>query len=287
MTALTALATLVHRRAGLVLGPDKSYLLESRLGSLLRREGLPNLDALAERLGTGREDALERDVVEALTTHETLFFRDAKTFEHFRTAGLPGLLRDRPPGSRVRIWSAAASTGQEAYSLAMIVAESGLLSRYKVEIVGTDLARGAIARAVAGSYSQYEVQRGLPVQRLLQHFTRRGEEWVVKPSIRALCTFVEWNLLDDPAPLGRFDIVFCRNVLFYFDAVTKAKVLGAVRQRLAEDGLLYLGAADTTLDLEEPLERRGSSPAFQASAPRAATGHRHSTTPARTPTYQS
>ncbi len=283
----TILAELVHRRSGLVLGPDKLYLMESRLGSLMRREALPDLDALANRIAAGQNEALEQDVVEAMATHETLFFRDGKPFDHLRTTGLPALLGNRPAGTRLRVWSAAASTGQEAYSIAMTVAECGLLAQHKVDILGTDLARGAIARARAGAYSQYEMQRGLSVHRLLQHFTRRGEDWVVNPALRALCSFREWNLLDDLTPLGKFDIVFCRNVLFYFDVGTKMKVLAAIRQQMAEDGLLYLGATETTMGLDDMLERSGPGYAIQAAAPRAATGHRHSTRPLRTPTYQS
>ena len=287
MPAVTTLADLVHRRSGVVLGPDKLYLMETRLGALLLRDGIPDLEALASRLTNERNEALEQDVVEAMTTHETLFFRDGRPFEHLRSTGLPALLRNRPPGSRLRIWSAAAATGQEAYSLAMTVAEEGIPLRHKVEILGTDLARGPIARARVGSYTQYEVQRGLSILRLVQHFSRKGEDWVVSPSLRALCSFREWNLLDDMTPLGKFDIVFCRNVLFYFDLPTKAKVLAAIRRQMAEDGLLYLGAAETTMGLDDMLERRGPSHAIQASAPRAATGQRDSTRPLRTPTYQS
>ena len=287
MNAATVLAELVHRRSGQVLGPDKLYLIEARLGPLLRREMIPDLDALAGRLTADRDEALEQDVVEAMATHETLFFRDGKPFEHLRSTGLPALLRNRRPGSRLRIWSAAAATGQEAYSLAMLLAEADVTARHRVEILGTDLARHPVARARAGAYTQYEVQRGLSVHRLLQHFTRQGEDWVVKPSVRALCTFREWNLLDDPAPLGRFDIVFCRNVLFYFDVPTKARVLASIRRQMAAACLLYLVAAATTIGLDETLERDGPSHAIQANAPRAATGHRHSTTLSRTPTYQS
>ena len=287
MSALTVLAELVHRRSGLVLGPDKTYLFEARLGSLMRQRSVPDLDGLASLLAMGGDEALEQDVVEAMATHETLFFRDQRPFEHLRSTGLPTLLGHRPPGSRLRIWSAAAATGQEAYSIAMLVAECGLLAQHKVDILGTDLARGPIARARAGAYSQYEVQRGLSVHRLLQHFSRSGEEWVVKPALRALCSFREWNLLDDPASLGKFDVVFCRNVLFYFDVATKAKVLASIRQQMTEDGLLYLGAAETTMGVDETLARNGPSYAIQPNAPRAATGQRHSTDPPRTPTYQS
>ena len=287
MSALSVLADLVHRRSGLVLGPDKLYLMESRLAGLMRRDGIAGLNALADRLTHERSDELAREVVEAMATHETLFFRDGKPFDHLRSTGLPALMRNRAPASRLRIWSAAASTGQEAYSIAMTVVECGIIERHRVEILGTDLARQPLARARTGQYTQYEVQRGLSVQRLLQHFTRHGEEWVANRPLRAMCSFREWNLLDDLAPLGKFDIVFCRNVLFYFDMPTKAKVLAAIRRQMAPDGLLYLGAAETTMGLDDALERDGPSHAVQANAPRAATGQRHSTLPALTPTYQS
>ncbi len=259
MSALTILAELLHRRSGLVVGPDKLYLLESRLAPLIQREGLTDLDALASRLGSGGCAELERDVAEAMATHETMFFRDAKPFEHLLATGLPTLLHDRPPGATLRMWSAAASSGQEAYSMAMAALESGVAERYRVEVLGTDFARDPLNRAQAGCYTQYEVQRGLSVHRLLRHFSRQGHQWRVNPNVRGLCSFRELNLLDDLAPLGRFDVVFCRNVLFYFDMPTRSRILTTILRQMAPGGLLYLGAAETATGLADTLEREGPS----------------------------
>ena len=294
MSALTYLAELVQGRSGIVVGADKQYLLESRLAPILRREAMADLDQLVRRLVMGGCKGLETDIIEAVATHETLFFRDTKPFEHLRTVGLPALLCQRPPGTKLRIWSAAASTGQEPYSIAMTLAECGLGSRHRAEILGTDVARAPLERAGQGLYTQYEVQRGLSVQRLLQHFTDEGQHWRAQADLRAQCRFRPWNLLDDPASLGRFDVVFCRNVLFYFDRPVRAQVLGMIRRQMAADGLLYLGAAETAAGLDDQFERDG--PAYrlrsagrqhQPIAPRAATGQMHSTRPCLTPTYQS
>ncbi|MEJ1977362.1 MAG: protein-glutamate O-methyltransferase CheR [Acetobacteraceae bacterium] len=256
MTALDTLARLLRARSGLVVGPDKLYLLETRLAPMLRREGLPDLDTLAQHLlSHGDASPLMQEVVEAMATHETLFFRDPRRFVHLQEQGLPALARARPPGQALRIWSAAASTGQEAYSLAMAAVEcQAALAGRKVQIIGTDIARPPLARARAGLYTQFEVQRGLPVQRLLTYFDQQGDSWRVRPQLRALCEFRTWNLLDDPAPLGCFDVVFCRNVLIYFDTDTKAQVLASIARQMAPDGLLYLGGAETAI---------GISPCFE------------------------
>ncbi len=254
MSPYEAISHLVHARSGLVLGADKLYLMETRLAPLLRREGLKDLAALAERLRStirathGAE--LAREVVEAMTTNETLFFRDAKPFLHLRQQALPRLHQSRHAGRPLRIWSAAASTGQEAYSLAMIFAEyRATMSGRPVEVLGTDLAREPIQRAREGLYTQFEVQRGLPVQMLVKYFEKEERGWRVKPDIRAAVQFREWNLLADLSALGTFDVVFCRNVLIYFDPPTKARVLNAIARQMVSDGLLYLGGAETTLGL--------------------------------------
>jgi chemotaxis protein methyltransferase CheR len=185
-----------------------------------------------------------------MTTNESFFFRDDKPFLHVRMQALPRLVAARPAGSTLRVWSAASSSGQEAYSLAMIVAEStGLLAGRKVEIVGTDLARDQLARARDGVYSQFEVQRGLPVQMLMRYFRKQENNWRIADSIRAMAQFREFNLLSDLRSLGRFDIVFCRNVLIYFDQPTKTRVLEAIAGLMPPDGLLYLGGAETVLGI--------------------------------------
>jgi chemotaxis protein methyltransferase CheR len=187
-----------------------------------------------------------------MTTNETFFFRDEKPFAHVRTQALPRLHAARPAGARLRIWSAAASAGQEAYSLAMIVAEQrASLGTRVVEILGTDIAREQLARARQGLYTQFEVQRGLPMQMLVKHFRKDGANWRISDALRAAVQFREFNLLSDPRPLGQFDIVFCRNVLIYFDPPTKAKVLAAIAGCLAPDGVLFLGGAETVLGISD------------------------------------
>ena len=185
-------------------------------------------------------------MVEALTTNETLFFRDTKPFDHLRATVLPRLHAERPAGMPLRIWSAAASTGQEAYSLAMLVSELGaVLHGRTVQILGTDIARLPLARAREGFYSQFEVQRGLPARLLVKYFAKEAEGWRLIKPIRDMAEFREWNLLSNPSPLGRFDVIFCRNVLIYFDPPTKARVLDMLATCLAPGGLLYLGGAET------------------------------------------
>jgi chemotaxis protein methyltransferase CheR len=244
MNAFDEIASLVKARSGLALGPDKGYLVDTRLAAITRRLGLREYAALIPRLRVDR--ALQEEVVEALTTNETLFFRDSRPFEHLRTHVLPRLHAERPAGMPLRIWSAAASTGQEAYSLAMQVSEMGpALNGRAVQILGTDIARAPLARARDGLYTQFEVQRGLPARMLVKYFTKEGDGWRIIKPIRDMAEFREWNLLSDPAPLGRFDVVFCRNVLIYFDPPTKAHVLDMIASRLVPGGLLYLGGAET------------------------------------------
>lgn len=243
-------SSLLKGSSGLVIGMDKLYLLETRLAGIVKREKLADMNQLAERLRRPGNDKLARDVVEAMTTNESFFFRDDKPFQHFRAQALPRLVAERPPGSTLRIWSAASSSGQEAYSLAMIVAESkALLGDRKVEIIGTDIAREQLARAREGVYTQFEVQRGLPVQMLMRYFRKEESNWRIADAIRGMAQFREFNLLSDPRSLGRFDVVFCRNVLIYFDQATKARVLGAIAGIMPADGLLYLGGAETVLGI--------------------------------------
>jgi chemotaxis protein methyltransferase CheR len=248
--AFDTLASLLKNQSGLVIGTDKIYLLETRLGAILKRETLADMNQLAERLRRPGNDLLACDVVEAMTTNESFFFRDDKPFVHFRAQALPRIAAARPPGSTIRVWSAASSSGQEAYSLSMIVAESrAVLGDRKVEIVGTDISREQLTRAREGVYSQFEVQRGLPVQMLMRYFGKEESNWRINETIRAMAQFREFNLLSDLRALGRFDIVFCRNVLIYFDQPTKARVLGAVAGIMPADGILYLGGAETVLGI--------------------------------------
>jgi len=245
-----AIAAVLKARSGLMLTPDKAYLLETRLAAIMKREGARDLAQLADTLRPG--SALERDVVEAMTTNESLFFRDMKPFDALRERVLPRLHANRPASAPLRIWSAAASTGQEAYSIAMLATDmAASMAGRRVEIVGTDIAREPLARARAGLYTQFEIQRGLPMQALVKHFTKEGNQWRIKQALRDAVTFREWNLLADLRPLGQFDVVFCRNVLIYFETATKSQVLDAIARQMAPDGVLFLGGAETILGLTE------------------------------------
>jgi len=247
-SAFETIAGLVRARAGIVLGADKAYMLDTRLGGLLREHGLAGLDALAARLRGPGSERLAAAVTEALTTNESFFFRDGKPFEHLRRL-LPRLAAARPAGHRLRILSAACSTGQEAYSIVMVSEGLGLLPR--LEVVGTDLSAEVVRRAREGAYSQFEVQRGLPVQMMVKHFRQEGTLWRISAAMRGAVRFETGNLLTDLRLLGRFDVVFCRNVLIYFDAPTKTRVLAGLADLMAPDGALYLGGAETVLGLTE------------------------------------
>lgn len=247
------LCDLLKRKSGLALTTEKRYLVESRLSILCRRNNIPDLVNLVALLRTGRDRKLEDAVVEAMTTNETLFFRDRTPFDQFRNVVMPELLarRDVQP---IRIWCAAVSTGQEAYSLAMILDDMApQLGGRRVEIVGTDISQEVLDKARAGSYSQFEVQRGLPVQALVKHFTQVGDQWRVSDRLKQMIRLQLFNLLDDPAPLGQFDVIFCRNVLIYFDLPTKAKVFKSLAGRLKPHGVVLLGAAETALGISEAL----------------------------------
>jgi len=193
------------------------------------------------------------DITEAMTTNESFFFRDTKPFTLFQKVILPQLLAARSAKRQIRIWSAAASSGQEAYSIAMICAEEAVkLQGWKVEIIGTDLSREMVARAKAGTYSQFEVQRGLPVTHLVKYFQQiAGDKWQIKDNIRQMVQFREGNLLSDFGLTGTFDVVFCRNVLIYFDVPTKTRVLGAVSNIMPSDGYLLMGGAETVLGVSD------------------------------------
>jgi len=246
------LCTLLKQRSGLVLTKDKAYLLESRLMPVARKWSLKGLDELAQAVRSRRDEALIRDITEAMTTNESSFFRDQKPFDLFRTTVMPRLMEARAGKNHLRVWSAACSSGQEAYSLAMQLVEEGpKLAGWKIEIVGTDLSTEMVERARSGIYTQFEVQRGLPIQMLVKHFKQNGDKWQLSPQIRQMATFREYNLLSDLKPLGSFDVVFCRNVLIYFDQPTKTKVLEQIARLIPEDGFLFLGGAETVLGITD------------------------------------
>jgi chemotaxis protein methyltransferase CheR len=256
------LRKLLKERSGLVLSGDKEYLVESRLLPIARKMGLASLGELVVKLRAQGAERLIVEVVEAMTTNESFFYRDKIPFDHFREGILPSLIKARASQRRIRIWCAAASTGQEPYSLAMIVKEmAAQLSGWRVEILGTDLSTEVLEKAKAGVYSQFEVQRGLPIQMLVKFFTQNGEVWEVSPAIKAMVQYRPLNLLADFNHLGGFDVIFCRNVLIYFDQPTKINVLERCARILEPDGFLVLGAAETVVGLTEAFkpssERRG------------------------------
>jgi chemotaxis protein methyltransferase CheR len=256
------LRKLLKERSGLVLSSDKQYLVESRLLPIARKSGLTGLGELVQKIKTPGTEALIVEVVEAMTTNESFFFRDKIPFDHFREAIMPSLVAARAKQRRVRIWCAAASTGQEPYSLAMCLKEmAGQISGWRVEIIATDLSQEVLEKAKAGIYSQFEVQRGLPIQLLVKYFTQIGETWQIAPEIRSMVQYRPFNLLSDFGQLGIFDVVYCRNVLIYFDQPTKVDVLERIARIAEPDGFLVLGAAETVVGLTEAFkpipERRG------------------------------
>ncbi len=280
-TAFDFLRIYLKDRSGLALGPEKLYLIESRLGPVCRRFGLAGLPELCAALRAHRA-GVEKAVVEAMTTNETFFFRDRVPFDLFRDVLLPHAITARAATRRLRIWSAAASSGQEPYSLAMLLREAApRLAGWQVEIVATDLSTEILEKAKAGFYSHFEVQRGLPAQLLVRHFTQVGDRWRIDPALGGMIDFRPLNLLQPFDHLGAFDIVFCRNVLIYFDMATKSDVLKRIAKSLAPDGAVLLGAAETVIGLTDALVpdganrglyRKGTaaSPAFQAAPLRAA-----------------
>ena len=245
-------AKLLKERSGLVLSKDKSYLLESRLMPVARRRGMKGLDELVAAVR--RMDAgLVKDVTEAMTTNESFFFRDGKPFDQFREQVIPNLLQSRKDKRAIRIWCAACSSGQEPYSLAIILKElESKLAGWRIDIIATDLSTEILEKAKAGLYSQFEVQRGMPIQLLVKYFQKKDEMWQIDPRLRAMVQFRPLNLLTDiRSPLGTFDVVYCRNVLIYFDQDTKGKVLADIAKLLTPDGCLFLGGAETVLGISD------------------------------------
>jgi chemotaxis protein methyltransferase CheR len=259
--------------SGLDLSADKQYLIESRLLPLARKAGLPGIGELVQ-LMKGGSAAVTAQVVEAMTTNETFFFRDKIPFDHFRDSIMPEILRARAARRSVRIWCAAGSTGQEPYSLAMCLKEMGTaLAGWRVEVLATDLSQEVIEKSKAGLYSQFEVQRGLPIQLLVKYFKQVGELWQINADVRAMVSHRQINLLHDFSQLGSFDVIFCRNVLIYFDQDTKVDIFRRLAKVTEADGFLVLGAAETVVgltDVYKPYpERRGlyRPSGFQSNGP--------------------
>ena len=243
------LAALARQRAGLRIESDKTYLVESRLGPLARREGFESIEAMIAVLRAHREDRLIWAVVEALTLNETAFFRDRETFAHLRDTLLPALsrqTRDRP----IRIWSAACSTGQEVYSLAMTAADArGVEPGARFEFFGSDLSDRCLEKAQSGLYTQFEVQRGLPIRLLVKHFENADEMWAISPRIRQAVRWRRINLMADLSPLGKFDAILLRNVLPGLDPGVHARVIESLAARLEDDGVLLMGEGESLTEV--------------------------------------
>ena len=246
------IANLLKERSGLIIGPEKTYLLETRLLSIMRSHGFAGLHELITAMRMAGSEALTVQVVDAMTTNETSFFRDHGPFDKFRNIILPALLTARASQRRLRIWSAACSTGQEPYSLAMILREhSAQLAGWRIEIVATDLSERVLEKARARTYSTFEVQRGMPVQLLMKYFEQVGNDWRLKPEIGNMVDFRPCNLLGDLRGFGVFDVVFCRNVLIYFDQPTKRTVLSSISRQMHPDSFLMLGGSESMYGISD------------------------------------
>ncbi|WP_432574320.1 CheR family methyltransferase [Kineococcus sp. SYSU DK005] len=255
-TAFDWVCTLVRKESAIVLEKGKEYLVESRLVPLARAAGAADVNAYVDGVRLRPDRRAQTAIVEALTTNETSWYRDGAPFQAFSTTVVPALKQSRASTRSLRIWSAASSTGQEAYSLAISLQDSVVAEGWRAEIIGTDISTEVLEKAKAGTYSQLEVNRGLPAPLLVRHFTRAGMNWQVNQNLRQMVRFQQLNLTSSYAALGQFDVVFLRNVLIYFDLATKRDILTRVRRALRPDGYLFLGGAETTLGVDDNWERQ-------------------------------
>lgn len=254
---------MVRREAAIVLEKGKEYLVESRLAPLAQKDGYQDIADMVQKLRDTGEVLLKLKIIDALTTNETSFFRDMKPFEMLQKEILPELIEKRRATRKLNIWCAAASTGQEIYSVCMTIREHfPELQTWDIRILGTDICQDVLDRAEQGVYTQIEVNRGLPAMMLIKYFTKDGEQWKVKDDLKKMTKFRKLNLVQPWGDVGTPDIVFIRNVLIYFDIEVKKQILGKIKRVMQPDGFLYLGAAETTLNLDDdfirkPYERGG------------------------------
>jgi chemotaxis protein methyltransferase CheR len=248
------ISQLVRRDAAIVLEPGKEYLVEARLTPLARQSGAATVSEFVMRAQQRLDPETQRRIIDALTTNETSFFRDGEPFLAMKNLVLPEMISNRTATRQIRLWSAACSSGQEAYTLAMQM-EDNLPGGWTYEIVGTDISTEVLAKAEAGKYSQLEVNRGLPATNLVKHFERVGAHWQVSPKLRRNVSFKRLNLAMSFPPMPQFDVIFIRNVLIYFDVATKRAVLNRVRALMKPDGWLFLGSAETTIGIDEQFDR--------------------------------
>lgn len=244
------LFSLLHKESGLALDESKSYLIESRLQPIAVQEGFSSIDDLGRHMRLNPSSLLRQKIVDAMATHETSFFRDRTPFDLLKKTLLPEFLKKNETNRRLRIWSAASSSGQEPYSIAMLLSEMGpLLHPWDAQILATDIAEEVLIRARSGLYSQFEVQRGLEIAYLTRYFSQHPGGWEVKPEVKKFVKFQKLNILSNFSSLGPFDIIFCRNILIYFDSSTKKKVLEQMARTLSSDGVLILGGAESPLGI--------------------------------------
>lgn len=244
---------LLISESGLTITPDKSYLLDSRLLPIAKKYGYTSLPEMATVLqGVQKNKDVVKDVVEAMTTNETSFFRDNRPFDVLRNVVMDYIIKNKSTGKKIRIWCAAASSGQEPYTIAIVLKEMGaLLDGWDIEILGTDISDEILSKAKSGIYTQFDVQRGLPTALMLKYFEQNNETWKIQDDIRNMVKFQNFNLLHDMTTFGTFDIVFCRNVLIYFNDEKKRDVLNRISQRMTAEGFLFLGGAETVLGITD------------------------------------
>lgn len=254
---------LLKKKSGLVITPDKSYLLESRLGPVAKKWGYASMDAMTLALQGVPDQKLIIDIVEAMTTNETSFFRDTRPFDLFKDFVVPEIQKIKGMNKTLNIWCAAASSGQEPYSLSMLLKEDAntKMAGWRTNILATDISQDILEQAKEGVYSQFEVQRGLPIKLLMNYFTQEDEKWRIKDEIKQMVKYEMFNLLDSMTRLGKFDIVFCRNVLIYFDETDKRDILERIAAQMEPHGVLFLGGAETVIGITKAFtavpEKRG------------------------------
>ena len=252
--AFSFLQQYVRQHSGIVLEDDKQYLVEARLAPLIQKFGLKTIDDLVAMVRQRPNDVLRQQIIECMTTHETFFFRDIGQYEALKKVVVPALVRERSASRTLSVWSAASSAGQEIYSLLMMLLEMGL-GDWRLDLVGTDVSNQILDKAREARYMQLEVNRGLPAAYLVKYMTREKLEWQLREELRRRVRFQWFDLRTSMAGLGPFDIVFCRNVLIYFDVETKKQIINQIRSRLKDGGHLLLGGAETVLGLSDGFER--------------------------------
>ena len=270
----------INKAAGIILTPEKAYFVEARLSPVVREEKLTSIDELLTKAERG-DRRLNQRIVDALTTNETFFFRDKVPFEHFRNIIIPELIAKRTKDRPIRIWCAACSSGQEPFSLAMLLDEMRLeLGGRQVEIHASDISEGILAKAKSGIFNQFEVQRGLPTKLLLQYFEKQGDSWKLSDQVIRRINFFKFNLMEEPPrSIGIFDVIFCRNVLIYFDRPTRAGVFDRLADRMQPDGYMMLGGAESTFGVTDrfinhpkermvhiPLAKKANTPPIRSAA---------------------